>query len=158
MYGMPFSLAIWSYVFVLQHAQSGRELTVSGIRIITFFLSFAILWLDNTDYVVIGLVLSFTIIFLVFLLWTVLVPYMPNPSQYLATRGAKRVPAVKDKSIIASKEEFSSGSKMKKVFSEGVAEAVEVPSVGLESASGARASSKRGLRRPVWSPISLTMV
>lgn len=91
MYGMPFSLAIWSYVslyfFIIP------KLTGSVHRIISFFLSFAILWFDNTDYVVMGLVGSFGLLFAFFLVWAVLAPYEKHPYEFFASRAAQRVRA-----------------------------------------------------------------
>ncbi|KAJ3537984.1 hypothetical protein NMY22_g5363 [Coprinellus aureogranulatus] len=54
-YAAPFSLAIWS--------------------ILSFFLSFAILWFDSTDYVVIGLIGSFSTLFAFFLIWAGIAPH-----------------------------------------------------------------------------------
>ncbi|KAJ3505990.1 hypothetical protein NMY22_g17391 [Coprinellus aureogranulatus] len=74
MYGMPFSLAIWS--------------------IISFFLSFAILWFDNTDYVVMGLIGSFGLLFTFFLFWAVLAPYEKDPYMFFVSHAVQKVRTV----------------------------------------------------------------
>ena len=64
-------------------------------------MSFAILWFDNTDYVVMGLVGSFSLLFAFFLFWAILAPYEKQPYEFFVSRAADQVRRAGKKSVKA---------------------------------------------------------